>query len=241
MRYFLIDLAIGVFLTALLLIVFFKAGKRPHKQRQADRQLVLNFGDEGLIHLYDQADSDNERQGILEFVKEKLSTQEISGNSYTDMMPVLPPENAALPKQPLGQMPVNEQPLGQMPVNEQPLGQMPVNKHLIAQMRVNEQLIDQLHSYEQPPASESYRQQITGLVVDSGAPPAENSPAYSADAQMREIPFGQIDWGMVEEAKKRKDEEDARMMAHNRLIQDVFSKIQRVQDKVSAEQWEEKP
>jgi|GEM_PF-5512970 len=91
MQGFFFSLIIGLFVLALLLLVFFTAGKKNKKTREADRQLIQNCCDEGLIRLYEQAKSESDRNDILEFVKEKLAWAEknnVPAGQHAD--PLLP-------------------------------------------------------------------------------------------------------------------------------------------------------
>ena len=64
---------IFVVVIALLLLAFFTVGRKKPRQQMNERELVVSCGDEGLLALYDQAATDDEREDIASFAKEKLA------------------------------------------------------------------------------------------------------------------------------------------------------------------------
>jgi transcription initiation factor IIF auxiliary subunit len=94
--------------------------------------------------------------------------------------------------------------------------------HTLAQSRVL--------SPEQGQSAIAYSGLISG--DNEGGGTAEDTYIYASKTQTHELPLNKVDWAAIEEALEKKREEDARMMAHNQLIQDVFSKIQNVENRV---------
>jgi hypothetical protein len=226
MTLFYFNLVVGVCLTALLLAVFFKTAGKSRKQKLADRDLIFNLGDEGLLRLYDQAETDNERDGILEFVMEKLH----SGENY-DLMPAgtLNPEEMA-PPETMPDMARQFMP-GMAAQTQAPT--MPWEPEL-DMTQIMPQVMPQmpLHQAEQETStlSASERRQITGMMAAESPQVAEDR--FANTMPTHELPLDKMDWAAIEEALEKKREEYARIMAHNQLIQDVFSKIQSVESRL---------
>jgi len=338
MRYFFIILAVGVCLAALLLAVFLKAGKKTRRQSFTDRELVHNLGDEGLIRLYEQAETDNEREGIIEFVKEKLA-QETGNPSSFDIMPAgaLSAQGPAQPEAVSRTMPgtmtqtMPETTAQTMPgymeqmtqntaaqtapntaatipdtvaqiipetaaqISPEYMEQMTpkmaaqTTPDTVAQMSPNtvatmpetvtqimpqtipdtvtrtmpeavaqtlvqaspttpEQTIMQdlpkaaaeMPEQKQFSLPKNERRQIAAMLTAMSGDTAEDNSIRTIHTQTHELPLDKVDWAAIEEALEKKREEDARIMAHNKLIQDVFSKIQSVENRVMGEMQEDK-
>jgi len=231
MRYFFIGLAVGICLIAFLLFVFFKAGRKTGKQKRADRELVQNYGDESLILLYEQAESDNERDGIVEFVREKLCAPDTGLATPADIMPAgsLATAEMSPPEEQPAEWPIEQ-------ASEQPEAEM--RSEMIPE--VTEEMMADAPADLAPEG----RRQITGLVTDAAEAmdrKAEQSKMLRGDTHLetRALPLDKMDWAILEEALQKKREEEARMMAHNQLIQDVFSKIQSVEARVVGRKQEQ--
>jgi hypothetical protein len=229
---FYIYLAVGVCLIALLLAVFFKSAGKSRKQKLADRELIAYLGDEGMLRLYDQAETDNEREGIVEFVKEKLSSEESGG-------PASEPPIAAGPAvagvvTPAAVITETENPLRAetleppQPIKEAPEQTMAQNKPDLLEQ------LPQQHASVTPVTNE--RRQISGMLTTEHEETVEYSLADTAPTH--ELPIDKLDWAAIEEALEKKREEYARIMAHNQLIQNVFAKIQSVESRVIGEKSE---
>ena len=265
MHYFFIEIAVGVCLISLLLVLFFTVGKKSRKQRHTDRELVLNLCDEGLIHLYEQAETDNEREGILEFVREKLAAEKNGSPASPNRIPALDlgveqivppttmpePVKQVVPEPQLQVIPkitpqVQPQTLPEA-VAQAPetVAQAQQEPEAITQPQIMPEsvamaltqampgVLDQTIAQPLPQAAEGERPVLAyGGGRQSSEKAAENSYTYASNTQTRELPLNKVDWAAIEEALEKKHEEDARMMAHNQLIQDVFSKIQKVENRV---------
>ena len=278
-----INLGIGVCLSALLLLVFFRSAGKNRKQRMIERELILNLGDDGLLHLYDQAETDNEREGIVEFAKEKLTSKQPDSQTSLNIMPAglldttgfAPPET--LPEADTGDVTAKvatdetifiphkladetaEKPLAgiytysqeqaEPAVSEIPIpANMPITEAM-PQMKAKPQAqamprpkdMPQMaapglakdnspaHPTEHADLAQNERRQINGMLTSLTE---EDLSAHTPQTQTHELPLDKMDWTAVEKALEKKRDEYARIMAHNQLIQNVFSKIQSVEDSV---------
>ena len=298
MRSFYIYLAIGIILAALLLAVFFKAGKKGRRKQQSDHDLVYNLGDEGLIRLYEQAQTDKEKDDIVEFAREKLASEQTSATGDSAIMPagalnaekVAPPETITEETEPaiapfMSETEEAEPALTQfMPEAEEtepaiapfvqeaeeaepaiaPFVQEaekaePALTQFIPEAEKAEPALTQFipETEEAEPAiatltPETEEVPLTPEIIDIEGPATSQESSVFADngalqnagihtyhTQTHELPMDKVDWAAIEEAMEKKREEDARMMAHNQLIQDVFSKIQGVESRVVGENRED--
>lgn len=211
MRYFFTILIIGLCLVALLLAVFFKAGKKNKKRRNADLELVRSCGDESLIRLYEQAESENERDGIVEFIKEKLEREE---QGLTDPAYDLTPAGtldgeAELP--PAAQEAAPQEPQAQGFTPPAPAAQEPSPRRTVPG--------------------------LTGVFAGStGVADSTEQTAYGQPGATHMLALEDIDWDAIENDMQRRREEEARIMAQNQQIQEVFSKIKDVEERLMAEQ-----
>lgn len=209
MRYFFLALIIGFCLSALLLTVFFTAGKKNKKQKQADLELVKNSGDDSLIRLFEQADSDNERDGIVEFIKEKLG-QEQQGltNTSLDLAP------AGTPQADAGALPAYPEAL---PLEAPPQAEQP---------------------------QEASRRAVPGIsgaftgAADAAEPIPEHT-IYGQPGVTHMLALEDIDWNAIEDEMQKRREEEARIMAQNQQIQEVFSKIKNIEERLMTEQQDD--
>lgn len=201
MQYFIISLIAGFCLLLLLLTVFFTAGKKNKKQYAADLQLVQSCGDEGLLRLYQQAESENERDGIVEFIKEKL-TREEQGSADSSF---------------------NLTPAGNLDVASAPEGEP-------AQQR--------------EAADSAPRRSVPGVsgVAAANSPQADSSPTivtgntvYGEPGETHMLALETVNWQAIEEEMQQRREEEARIMAQNYQIQEVFSKIREVEERLAVE------
>ena len=226
MNYFYINLFVGICLTAILLTVFFRAAGKSPKQRFADRELLLSLGDEGLLRLYDQAETENERDGIIEFVREKLIADGNDPNDY-NLMPAgtLNPEEIAPPDI---MSDTSRHIIPGMVAQNQ--GQPIPGTAQQSMAQIMPQISGQTAEQERSSLSANERRQITGMMAADSLGAADD--AFSNTMATHELPMDKLDWAAIEEALEKKREEYARIMAHNQLIQDVFSKIQNVETRL---------
>jgi hypothetical protein len=257
MLYFFIAFAGGFCLLTLLLTVFFKAGKKPRRQSLTDRELVNTLGDEGLIRLYEQAETDNEREGIVEFVKEKLTTQITGGPTLFDNMPagafnaaeVAQPETAAQTTSKTAAQATPDTIARAIPGTitqrmpeavAQTLVQ--VSPETLEQPVVQDspKMTEQAKEQRQSALPNNERRQIAAMLTAMSGEEQEDISTRTSQTQTHELPLDKVDWAAIEEALEKKREEDARIMAHNKLIQDVFSKIQGVENRVMGEMQDNK-
>jgi hypothetical protein len=263
MHSFYINLAIGICLTALVFAVFFLAAGKSQKKRLADRELVFTLGDEGLIRLYEQAETDYERDGIVEFVKEKLSSAEPASSDLIPAGSLSAPEQA--PPEAMVKAEETIPPLTKPAAEEQlpqispDMGEIltpalePMPEPSIAEAtqpaveavaepipeQIAPETAEQMTEPKQYPWANNRRRQISGMLTVEEEEAAEDDTEIVAQTQTHELPLEEMDWATIEEALERKREESARIMAHNQLIQNVFSKIQGVENRVVGENKEQ--
>lgn len=209
MQYFFIASIIGLCLTTLLLIVFFKAGKKNKKMRAADLQLVKDCGDESLIRLYEQAESENERDGIVEFIKEKLARESegLNGPDY-DLAPA---------------------------------GQITTIADTAPEALPEEALPEKVLPEEIAPPHHAVPG-ISGTFAGSAgaeATVAAEHTAYGEPGATHVLALEDINWHAIEEDMKKRREEESLIMAQNKQIQEVFSKIKDIESSLMSEQQDD--
>ncbi|MCL1975461.1 MAG: hypothetical protein FWG61_04785 [Firmicutes bacterium] len=227
---------IGLCLTALLIFLFFKTAGKTRKQQLLDREMIATLGDEGLLRLYDQAESDTERDGIIEFVKEKLTSEEPANPVAINIMPAgtLGEGEITPPEKETAELIIMPPEAAEAVDQDDKDASLPQASPAAITHNTDDMKQD---SAEPPQASiaANNRRQVPGMLTAEPKEEEKDSINDTSHTQTYKLPMDKMDWAAVEEALEKKREEYARIMAHNQLIQSVFSKIQGVENRVVGE------